>query len=94
MGESKQEPQNSEATPKPPTMNSLSDECNILKQQYDECFNTWFSERFLKGHKDLAVCDPYMKLYSDCVRRAMVVKGIDMNETDKDVLKTEEEKKP
>jgi len=74
-------------------MNSLSEECTPLKHQYDECFNLWFSEKFLNGDKDLSVCDPYMKLYSDCVRKAMAAKGIDTSETDREVLRTESEKK-
>ncbi|CAG7700235.1 unnamed protein product [Allacma fusca] len=77
----------------PQFMNSISEECNMLKYQYDECFNNWFSEKFLQGNKDLSVCDPYMKLYSECVRRAMLVKGIDTTETDRDVLKTDSELK-
>jgi len=49
-------------------MGSLSEECNALKTKYDDCFNTWFSEKFLKGDKDLSVCDSFLAAYTDCVK--------------------------
>ncbi len=49
-------------------MGSLSEECNSLKTKYDDCFNVWFSERFLKGEKDLSVCDSYLNAYTECVK--------------------------
>jgi TRIAP1/MDM35 family protein len=30
-------------------MNSLSKKCQEAKERYDQCFNNWFSERYLKG---------------------------------------------
>ena len=31
-------------------MNSLSKKCQEAKEKYDQCFNNWFAERYLKGN--------------------------------------------
>ncbi|XP_067329395.1 TP53-regulated inhibitor of apoptosis 1 isoform X1 [Anolis sagrei] len=30
-------------------MNSVGEACTELKRDYDQCFNRWFAEKFLKG---------------------------------------------
>ncbi|KAH0625464.1 hypothetical protein JD844_014994 [Phrynosoma platyrhinos] len=30
-------------------MNSVGEACTELKREYDQCFNRWFAETFLKG---------------------------------------------
>ena len=48
-------------------MNSISPECQELKEKYDSCFNKWFSEKFLKGNtKD--ECGALFEVYQDCVK--------------------------
>ena len=42
-------------------------ECQELKRQYDECFNNWFAEKFLKGIKDDS-CEGLFKVYQECVK--------------------------
>ena len=37
-------------------MNSLGRECNELKGKYDDCFNVWFSQKFLKGDTNEDMC--------------------------------------
>ena len=49
-------------------MNSLGRECNELKGKYDECFNVWFSQKFLKGDTNDDMCKPLFLVYRDCVR--------------------------
>lgn len=50
-------------------MASLDKKCDELKNAYDSCFNTWFSEKFLKGNvKDPCPCEEMLKAYSDCVK--------------------------
>lgn len=49
-------------------MNSIGEDCNELKKQYDACFNNWFSERFLKGDTDDSACAPIFKVYQECVK--------------------------
>lgn len=49
-------------------MNSIGENCNELKKQYDACFNTWFAEKFLKGSTNDSVCAPLFKIYQQCVK--------------------------
>lgn len=49
-------------------MNSIGENCNELKKNYDACFNQWFSERFLKGDSDDSQCASIFKLYQHCVK--------------------------
>lgn len=74
-------------------MNSIGEECTDLKKKYDDCFNTWFSERFLKGDQDDSVCAGIFKIYQECVKNAMKQQSIDFKEIDKDILGTENEYK-
>ncbi|XP_065161145.1 TP53-regulated inhibitor of apoptosis 1-like [Atheta coriaria] len=75
-------------------MNSIGADCTELKKQYDACFNTWFSEHFLKGSTDDKMCAPLLKVYQECVQRAMKTHNIDLKEVEKDLLGTEQERKP
>ncbi|XP_045772584.1 TP53-regulated inhibitor of apoptosis 1-like [Maniola jurtina] len=72
-------------------MNSIGEECTELKKKYDDCFNSWFSERFLKGDHDDSVCAGIFKIYQECVKKAMKQQNIDFKEIDKDVLGTDGE---
>ncbi|KAI8123612.1 hypothetical protein FF38_09771 [Lucilia cuprina] len=65
-------------------MNSLGDDCNELKRKYDECFNLWFSERFLKGDNDDSMCAPIFKVYQECVKKAMQEQKIELREIEAD----------
>ena len=49
-------------------MNSISENCLELKQQYDSCFLSWFSEKFLKGETNDEMCAPLFKVYQQCVK--------------------------
>ncbi|KAI8847212.1 mitochondrial distribution/morphology family 35/apoptosis, partial [Chytridium lagenaria] len=51
-------------------------ECQDLKQRYDQCFNKWYSEKFLKGERD-EECEDLFKLYRACVWKAIKDKNID-----------------
>ncbi|ODN00015.1 TP53-regulated inhibitor of apoptosis 1 [Orchesella cincta] len=62
----------------PKVMDSLDKKCNDLKHAYDSCFNTWFSEKFLKSQfKEACPCDSIMKLYAECVKEAMKARNMD-----------------
>lgn len=50
------------------TMNSIGEDCNQLKRDYDACFNTWFAEKFLHGETNDSVCAPLFKVYQQCVK--------------------------
>lgn len=73
-------------------MNSIGKDCNELKAKYDECFQVWFSEKFLKGDNNDDMCKPIFNVYRDCVRKAMKENNIDLNEVDREVLGTVNEK--
>lgn len=73
-------------------MNSVGPECMELKKQYDECFNVWFAEQFLKG-KTKDVCGSIFKVYQECVKNAIKRQNIDVTEIDKGILDTNGEQK-
>ncbi|GAB6028621.1 hypothetical protein CHUAL_004458 [Chamberlinius hualienensis] len=74
-------------------MNSVDPSCNELKKIYDDCFNSWFSEKFLKGHTT-DTCAPLFQIYQDCVKDAVKKQKIDFDEVHRDVLGTDKEKVP
>lgn len=41
--------------------------CSELKQKYDNCFNHWFAQKFLKGDTDDSMCASLLKVYKECV---------------------------
>lgn len=49
-------------------MNSIGEACTDLKKEYDECFNTWFAEHFLKGNTNDSMCAPMFRVYQQCVK--------------------------
>ncbi|XP_015598287.1 TP53-regulated inhibitor of apoptosis 1 isoform X2 [Cephus cinctus] len=68
--------------------------CTDLKNKYDACFNNWFSERFLKGDHDDSMCATLLKVYKDCVKKAMKEQHIEPKDIEINHLGTEEEKTP
>ena len=74
-------------------MNSIGKDCNELKAKYNECFQVWFSEKFLKGDTDDSMCKPIFGVYRKCVRKAIEENKIDLKEVDKELLGTVDEKK-
>lgn len=51
-------------------MNSIVPECTNIKHDYDKCFNSWFTEKFLRqGDTKLPPsCDDLFKKYQDCIK--------------------------
>jgi len=49
-------------------LNSFHPDCDELKQQYDECFNVWFTEHYMNGHYNNEACNKVFELYTDCVK--------------------------
>ncbi|KAK2171730.1 hypothetical protein NP493_1032g00031 [Ridgeia piscesae] len=74
-------------------MNSISEECLVLKQKYDSCFNSWFKDRFLKGYRGDS-CAGVFKEYQQCVKNAISEKGISLDALEEDVLGTSKERQP
>lgn len=42
--------------------------CRELKEEYDKCFNVWFSQKFLKGEHNDEMCAELLKVYKECVK--------------------------
>uniref|UniRef100_A0ACB8FYB1 Uncharacterized protein n=1 Tax=Sphaerodactylus townsendi TaxID=933632 RepID=A0ACB8FYB1_9SAUR len=49
-------------------MNSVGEACTELKREYDQCFNRWFAEKFLKGEGGGDPCEQLFKRYQLCVQ--------------------------
>ena len=52
-------------------MNSLDEECTPHKAKYDECFNAWFRDSFLKGKAEVGhdqACGELFKTYQSCLQ--------------------------
>ncbi len=58
-------------------MGSIGPECTELKIAYDNCFNSWFADKFLKGvatssspgaPSGLESCDALLTAYTSCVK--------------------------
>lgn len=52
---------------------SIGGKCTEIKQEYDGCFNKWYSEKFLRGDAT-PMCDDLFFKYKECllVRQASV----------------------
>ncbi|XP_011502828.1 PREDICTED: TP53-regulated inhibitor of apoptosis 1-like isoform X3 [Ceratosolen solmsi marchali] len=70
------------------------DACRELKQIYDNCFNNWFVEKFLKGDNNDVQCATLLKVYKDCVEKAMKEHQIDLHDVEINHLETNKEKIP
>jgi TRIAP1/MDM35 family protein len=56
-------------------MESIGSACTPLKQKYDDCFNRWYSEHFLKG--DFGTENPCQDLFEEYKACVLVVFRID-----------------
>ncbi|MEQ2160019.1 TP53-regulated inhibitor of apoptosis 1, partial [Goodea atripinnis] len=59
-----------------PAMNSVGEACTELKREYDQCFNRWFAEHFLKGDRSGDPCTETFRKYQRCVQKAIKEKDI------------------
>ena len=57
-------------------MESIAPACSELKKKYEECFNLWFSEKFLRGEKDDSECRDLFEAYRDCLKRELKDKDL------------------
>ena len=49
-------------------MSSINKECDKSKSLYDECFNNWYVNDFLKGKTESSSkCEELFVLYKNCV---------------------------
>ncbi|XP_053558026.1 TP53-regulated inhibitor of apoptosis 1 [Bombina bombina] len=63
-------------------MNSVGEECTDMKREYDQCFNRWFAENFLKGKGGSDPCTELFRNYRQCVQKAIKDKDIPVDGID------------
>ncbi|XP_061683344.1 TP53-regulated inhibitor of apoptosis 1 [Syngnathoides biaculeatus] len=63
-------------------MNSVGEACADLKREYDQCFNRWFADKFLKGERGAEPCADSFRLYQRCVQKAIKDKDIPVDGLD------------
>ncbi|XP_054707779.1 uncharacterized protein LOC129217494 [Uloborus diversus] len=74
-------------------MDSIGKECKELKRQYEACFNSWYSEKFLKNKNgDISVCDPLFHEYRNCLKGAIKKNKIPLWELDSEMFHENEKK--
>ncbi|XP_035552418.1 TP53-regulated inhibitor of apoptosis 1-like [Canis lupus familiaris] len=57
-------------------MNSVGEACTDMKREYNQCFNSWFAEKFLKGDGSRDPCTDLFKHSQQCVQKAIKEKEI------------------
>lgn len=60
-------------------LESFHPKCTDLKQQYDQCFNTWFTEHYMNGHYNNNQCLNILQTYTDCVKVCVIYLHIFFN---------------
>ncbi|KAG0374105.1 MAG: hypothetical protein J3R72DRAFT_372544 [Linnemannia gamsii] len=55
---------------------SIGEKCTQIKQEYDGCFNSWYSEKFLKGDAS-PQCDDLFFKYKECLMKTLEEKKLD-----------------
>jgi len=71
-------------------MNSIDPKCNKKKWAYDNCFNTWFREKYLvegkKYPEGYVPCEELHTKYQACVLKAIQDQELDVSGTRETVL--------
>lgn len=58
-------------------MDSIGKECTELKKKYESCFNSWYTDKYLKGNvRD--DCKELFKLYKECLDKVLKEKKVDI----------------
>jgi hypothetical protein len=74
-------------------MRSIAPECNEAKHKYDDCFQNWFTTKYLTNrHNNVDPCSQLLKDYQLCTKLALHEQGIDLEEIDARVLNTDKDK--
>ena len=63
-------------------MDSIDSSCNEVKQNYDNCFNKWYTDKYLAGKFEPGEepCSDLFKKYKLCLDEALKLKKIDPEE--------------
>lgn len=55
---------------------SFAPECTSAKNAYDDCFNKWYTEKFLKGKSVENECTEFWDTYITCINANLAKQGI------------------
>ncbi|EEQ45347.1 mitochondrial distribution and morphology protein 35 [Candida albicans WO-1] len=55
---------------------SFAPECTPAKNAYDDCFNKWYTEKFLKGKSMENECTEFWDTYITCINANLAKQGI------------------
>ena len=55
---------------------SFAPECTPAKKAYDDCFNKWYTEKFLKGKSMENECTEFWDTYITCINANLAKQGI------------------
>ncbi|XP_065180866.1 TP53-regulated inhibitor of apoptosis 1-like [Sycon ciliatum] len=67
-------------------MDSIDERCSPMKEQYDQCFNSWYGEKFLHGNSTSDNCQELFKTYRECLTETLQKRGFDVEELEVSVL--------
>ncbi|GIX97805.1 uncharacterized protein CDAR_582821 [Caerostris darwini] len=74
-------------------MESIGKDCKELKQLYEACFNSWYSDKFLRNESgDISECDPLFQEYQKCLKSAMKKNNVPLWELNGGMLRNPEKK--
>lgn len=74
-------------------MDSFHLPCNKIKDEYQKCFSSWFTECYMKGDYDDKRCAKKFDEYQKCLREGMQIHALDIEDVLKPYLGTERMKK-
>lgn len=55
---------------------SFAPECTPAKKEYDDCFNKWYTKKFLKGKSIENECTEFWDNYIECININLAKQGI------------------
>ncbi|XP_040492507.1 TP53-regulated inhibitor of apoptosis 1-like [Ursus americanus] len=53
------------------SLNSVGEACTNMKHEFNQCFNRWFAEKFLKEDSSRDPCTDFFKCYQQCIQKAI-----------------------
>lgn len=74
-------------------MDSYHVPCNQMKDEYQKCFSSWFTECYMKGDYDDKRCAKKFEQYQNCLRKGVQGQSLDLDEVLKPYLGTDQMKK-
>lgn len=73
-------------------MDSFHVPCNQVKEEYQKCFSSWFTECYMKGDYNDKRCAKKFEQYQKCLREGLKEQNVDIDEVLKPYLGTDQMK--